>query len=178
MVKVSLLLFIIATPFFMVADYRWAVVPLNVILAVVLFGIDEIATEIEQPFGSDANDINLEGLLHKIDTDIATMLAHREHHEHISLLFSNAKFSAGATVLSTAGGGDAGHDANAPLPGLAAPPKKTPYNHAAVREALRKTAPAGTLNTIHNSGAEAASMSAASSTFARAHQFSPHQGSA
>ena len=61
----------------MVADYRWATVPLNFILSVVLLGIDEIAVEIEDPFGTDANDIELLPMLFKIDTDIAAILNDR-----------------------------------------------------------------------------------------------------
>jgi ion channel-forming bestrophin family protein len=96
MVKVSLVLFILAAPFFMVADYRWATAPLNFVLSVVLLGIDEIAVEIEDPFGTDANDIDLLPLLFKVDTDISAILFDRHRNRN-----TNA-------AAAAAGGGDGG----------------------------------------------------------------------
>lgn len=75
MVKICLLMYLTAAPFFMVADYKWLTVPLNILLSMVLLGIDEISVEIEDPFGDDPNDINLLKVLRKMDADVSTLLA-------------------------------------------------------------------------------------------------------
>ena len=47
---------------------------LSFLLSLVLLGIDEIAVEIEDPFGEDPNDIDLMSGLRQMDADISTLL--------------------------------------------------------------------------------------------------------
>ena len=67
-------MYLVAAPFFMVADFHWVTPLLSFLLSLVLLGIDEIAVEIEDPFGNDANDIDLIKMLRKMDADICTIL--------------------------------------------------------------------------------------------------------
>ena len=56
------------------ADFHWVTPVLSFLLSLVLLGIDEIAVEIEDPFGEDPNDIDLMSGLRQMDADISTLL--------------------------------------------------------------------------------------------------------
>jgi predicted membrane chloride channel (bestrophin family) len=189
MVKISLVLFILAAPFFVVADYRWAAVPLNFALSVVLLGIDEIAVEIEQPFGDDANDIDLLAVLRTVDVDISTMLAHRDHHERISMLFSprgsgngggGAAANAAANAAAVPGVRRYAEADDFKVPVLGQPPPRgsKPFHHETLRAALRagsshaasgggrdRSVPMpvgpGTINAMHASSAQGGALQSA-----------------
>jgi putative membrane protein len=56
----TLILFILGLPFALVESFGWAGVPVVVIIAYTLLGIEEIGVEIEEPFGTEDNDLPLE----------------------------------------------------------------------------------------------------------------------
>jgi len=74
--KTLLALFLLSLPFFV--DYKLGrfantVVPPMVSLA--LLGIDAIATELENPFGDDANDLDVLELIHVLESEAMEMLS-------------------------------------------------------------------------------------------------------
>jgi putative membrane protein len=72
-IKTFLILFAFTAPFAMVETMHWMTPVAAAVLAFALFGIDEIAVEIEEPFGYDANDLPLDAVGATIDQDLADM---------------------------------------------------------------------------------------------------------
>ncbi len=70
-----LMLYCLALPFQMVKDLQWWTIPVVGGVAFALFGIEAIGLEIENPFGYDANDIPLDRLCQKLDSDIEDLIA-------------------------------------------------------------------------------------------------------
>lgn len=58
----TLLLFILGLPFALVEPFGWATVPVVVLIAHTFLGIEEIGVEIEEPFGTEDNDLPLEDI--------------------------------------------------------------------------------------------------------------------
>jgi putative membrane protein len=69
--KQLLLIYCLSLPFQMVNDFLWFTGPIVALISFTLFGIEEIGSEIENPFGYDANDLPL-------DSICATMLRNIE----------------------------------------------------------------------------------------------------
>lgn len=63
-----LLIYCFSLPLVLIRDYGWATVPTTLILAYSLFGVEEIGTEIENPFGVTPNDLPLETICAGIET--------------------------------------------------------------------------------------------------------------
>jgi putative membrane protein len=57
-----LLLYCLTLPFQFVSDLGWWTSLVVVLISFTLFGIEEIAVEIENPFGQDANDLPLDAI--------------------------------------------------------------------------------------------------------------------
>jgi putative membrane protein len=73
-IKTFLALFCFTVPFAIVDTMGWACPGAAAILAFALFGIDEIAVEIEDPFGYDDNDLPLERIGKTIAADLASLV--------------------------------------------------------------------------------------------------------
>jgi putative membrane protein len=74
-IKVFLALFCYTVPFAM-ADSLQAYTPIaSAVLAYAMFGIDEIGIEIEDPFGTDPNDLPLDRLEKVVDMSVAEVFA-------------------------------------------------------------------------------------------------------
>ncbi|HEX8823994.1 MAG TPA: bestrophin family ion channel [Archangium sp.] len=58
----TLILFILGLPFALVETFGWATVPVVVLVAHTFLGIEEIGVEIEDPFGTEDNDLPLEDI--------------------------------------------------------------------------------------------------------------------
>jgi len=61
-IKIFVVLFCFSAPFVMADVMGWATPPACALLALALFGIDEIGVEIEDPFGDDPNDLPLDAI--------------------------------------------------------------------------------------------------------------------
>jgi len=70
-IKAFLMLFVFTAPFAMAASMHWETPAAAAVLAYGLFGIDEIAVEIEDPFGYDDNDLPLDAVGEVIAKDSA-----------------------------------------------------------------------------------------------------------
>ncbi len=73
--KRLLLIYCISLPFQVVDNLHWWTSPISAILSFVLLGIEEIGTEIENPFGEDANDLPIEEFCGTISKNIEDLIA-------------------------------------------------------------------------------------------------------
>jgi putative membrane protein len=58
----ALLLYCLSLPFALVDTFGWWTIPDTLMLTYIFLGIEEIGVEIEDPFGTDDNDLPLEGI--------------------------------------------------------------------------------------------------------------------
>jgi len=72
-IKIFLTLFCFTAPFVVASDMRWATPFACGLLALALFGIDEIGVEIEDPFGDDPNDLPLDAIGNGIEKAVAEL---------------------------------------------------------------------------------------------------------
>jgi ion channel-forming bestrophin family protein len=70
----ALMLFLLTLPFALVNPFGWATVIYTALISYVLLGIDEIGVEIENPFGTDHNDLPLDALCAEIDRNLTAVL--------------------------------------------------------------------------------------------------------
>lgn len=66
----ALILYCVTLPFALVGSYSWSATVYTLLITYILFGIEEIGVEIENPFGTDANDLPLEQLCETIERDV------------------------------------------------------------------------------------------------------------
>jgi ion channel-forming bestrophin family protein len=66
----ALIVYCFTLPLALVQKYGWETVPVTLMIAYVLFGIEEIGVEIEDPFGSDVNDLPLEKICETITANL------------------------------------------------------------------------------------------------------------
>lgn len=71
--KQLLLIYCFILPFQYVKDLGWWTVPLVAIVSFTLFGIEEIGIEIENPFGTDPNDLKLDSFCETMKRNIADL---------------------------------------------------------------------------------------------------------
>ncbi|MCE9577587.1 MAG: hypothetical protein K8W52_30840 [Deltaproteobacteria bacterium] len=74
-IKIFVVLFCFSVPFAIVDQMGWATPPVSAVLALALFGVDEIGVEIEDPFGDDPNDLPLDAIGNGIDRAVAEIVA-------------------------------------------------------------------------------------------------------
>lgn len=70
----ALILYAFSLPFAMVDEFGWATVLVTLLVTYVFFGIEEIAVEIEDPFGEDANDLPLEEICATIEGNVLPLI--------------------------------------------------------------------------------------------------------
>jgi len=74
--KQAVLLYVWALPFTFVAKVGWLVIPCVFLVAFVLFGVEAIGAEIENPFGYDKNDLPLDGYCDDLKAEIEYVQRH------------------------------------------------------------------------------------------------------
>ena len=72
--KQVLALFGMVLPFALVSQMAWWAVPIVVLVTFTLYGIDGIASQLEDPFGFDRNDIRMDSIVEDIREEIAVMI--------------------------------------------------------------------------------------------------------
>ncbi|MEN9223712.1 MAG: bestrophin family ion channel, partial [Thermostichus sp. BF3_bins_97] len=72
--KQLLLLYCLSLPFQMVQGLGWMTGPIVGLLSFMLFGIEEIGIEIENPFGQDPNDLPLDSICSKMHHNITDLI--------------------------------------------------------------------------------------------------------
>jgi len=70
----ALILYCFTLPLALVTFFGWTTVLVTLVVAYILFGIEEIGVEIEDPFGADDNDLPLEQISQTIDKNIVAFM--------------------------------------------------------------------------------------------------------
>ena len=65
-----ILLFLLTLPWGIVSDFGWWTIPLTTITAYFMIGMEVVAEHVEEPFGHDEDDLDLEGLCQTIERSI------------------------------------------------------------------------------------------------------------
>jgi len=79
-----LILYLIVLPWGLVQDLQWVTVPVSMILTYIMFGLEVIADDVEEPFGHDLDDLDLDSLCHTIDRTTAEILSVEQIAESVS----------------------------------------------------------------------------------------------
>jgi putative membrane protein len=70
----ALILYCVTLPFALIESYGWSTVIDTLLIAYILFGIEEIGVEIEDPFGEDDNDLPLEQICATIESNLLSVI--------------------------------------------------------------------------------------------------------
>ena len=70
----ALILYCLTLPFALVESYGWSTIIDTLLITYVLFGIEEIGVEIENPFGEDDNDLPLEQICATIEQNLLAVI--------------------------------------------------------------------------------------------------------
>jgi putative membrane protein len=66
----ALIMYCYTLPFALVSSYGWLTIVATLFVTYTFFGVEEIGVEIEDPFGSDSNDLPLEDFCHTIERNL------------------------------------------------------------------------------------------------------------
>lgn len=69
------LLFLLTLPWGIVEDFGWWTIPLTAMTAYFMLGLEIVAEHVEEPFGYDDDDLDLEGMCRTIDTSVNEIFA-------------------------------------------------------------------------------------------------------
>ncbi len=64
------LLFLLTLPWGIVEDFGWWTIPLTAMTAYFMLGLEVVAEHVEEPFGYDDDDLDLEGMCRTIDHSV------------------------------------------------------------------------------------------------------------
>lgn len=70
----ALILYLATMPLAIVKDFGWATIPATLLISYVMLGIEEIGVEIEDPFGTDENDLPLKPICENIEGNLRGLL--------------------------------------------------------------------------------------------------------
>lgn len=70
----ALVVYCLTVPFVLIGAYGWSAIVYTTMIAYILFGIEEIGVEIENPFGNDYNDLPLEQICATIERDLLAVV--------------------------------------------------------------------------------------------------------
>lgn len=74
----ALILYCVTLPFALIEAYGWSTVLDTLLIGYILFGIEEIGVEIEDPFGEDDNDLPLEQICGTIERNLLAVINTKE----------------------------------------------------------------------------------------------------
>ena len=66
-------------PFQYVGEINWWTIPFVAVVSYIVYGIEAIALEIENPFGNDCNDLPLDQICLDIEDNINNFIAYQEN---------------------------------------------------------------------------------------------------
>jgi ion channel-forming bestrophin family protein len=78
--KQLLLIYCLLLPFQVVDELRWWTAPAIALVSFTLFGIEAIGVEIENPFGTDPNDLPLDTICNTIERNIDDLISIESHY--------------------------------------------------------------------------------------------------
>ena len=108
--RTFLMLFVGTLPLVMVGEYGWAAPPAISLITFMFINIEQMALEIEQPFGDDPNDLPIEGYLLQLEKELLQMLPDRQRDLRLASetppdgTDDNDNDGSGALALAPAGG--------------------------------------------------------------------------
>jgi putative membrane protein len=70
-----ILLFLLTLPWGIANDFGWWTIPLTIITAYFMIGLEVVAEHVEEPFGLDEDDLDLESICLTIDKSIHEVFA-------------------------------------------------------------------------------------------------------
>lgn len=71
----ALIVFLATMPLALVKEFGWNTIPATLLIAYVMLGIEEIGVEIEDPFGTDDNDLPLKPICETIEGNLRGLLS-------------------------------------------------------------------------------------------------------
>jgi ion channel-forming bestrophin family protein len=87
--KQLLLLYCLLLPFQVVDELKWYTAPAVALVSFTLFGIEAIGVEIENPFGTDPNDLPLDAICNTITGNINDLISIEPHYRRSSTFDGN-----------------------------------------------------------------------------------------
>lgn len=69
----ALILYCLTLPLALIKNYGWETIPVTLVISYIMFGIEEIGVEIENPFEQMINDLPLESICATVDCDLLAM---------------------------------------------------------------------------------------------------------
>jgi ion channel-forming bestrophin family protein len=87
--KQLLLIYCVLLPFQIVEDLKWLTAPSMMLISFTLFGIEAIGVEIENPFGTDPNDLPLDTICNTIQSNINDLTTIEPHYRRPGIHNSN-----------------------------------------------------------------------------------------
>jgi ion channel-forming bestrophin family protein len=87
--KQLLLIYCVLLPFQIVEDLKWLTAPSMMLISFTLFGIEAIGVEIENPFGTDPNDLPLDSICTTIQNNISDLTSIEPHYRRPSIYGNN-----------------------------------------------------------------------------------------
>ena len=70
----TLIIFLATMPLAIVKDLGWATIPATLLISYVMLGVEEIGVEIEDPFGTNDNDLPLQSICENIESNLRGLL--------------------------------------------------------------------------------------------------------
>jgi ion channel-forming bestrophin family protein len=87
--KQLLLMYCVLLPFQIVEDLKWLTAPSMMLISFTLFGIEAIGVEIENPFGTDPNDLPLDTICNTIQNNINDLTSIEPHYRRPGIYGNN-----------------------------------------------------------------------------------------
>lgn len=89
--KQLLLIYCLLLPFQIVDELRWWTAPAVAVVSFTLFGIEAIGVEIENPFGTDPNDLPLDNICNTIERNIEDLINIEPHYRRSGMYGNDSK---------------------------------------------------------------------------------------
>ena len=99
MLSFFLIVFVLTLPFAIVHMFMWTTPAIAAVVTTALFGINAIGVEIEDPFGTDANDFEFSAIIDEVATDTENLLS-MAGNAHIDYVNSEASQSPRSSDIS------------------------------------------------------------------------------
>lgn len=87
--KQLLFLYCLLLPFQLVDELRWWTAPAVAVVSFTVFGIEAIGVEIENPFGSDPNDLPLDRICDVVEQNIDDLISMEPHYRRLNIYGNN-----------------------------------------------------------------------------------------
>ena len=90
--KQLLLIYCLVLPFQYVGEINWWTIPFVAVVSYIVYGIEAIALEIENPFGNDCNDLPLDQICQDIETNIRNFINYHEGQSQLDMTQKNHSY--------------------------------------------------------------------------------------